>query len=477
MAAGRLLARALDLVTLVVLARFLMPEEFGLVAIAVSLVAVMEAMTALSIDAALVRLPSISRSHLHAAFTLNLVRGAVLAAAVAAAALPFGSFYGDERLTTLLFVLSLAPLARSMQSPALSLLSKQMQFGPWFMIDVASRVMALILSASIAMATGSYWAIVAGTLAAPFVSSALSYLYAPYRPGLSLRKVGSLWDFLGWLSLAQFMSALNWQYDRFFLGRVVPFDILGTYNVANNLASLPEQSIVRSVVAPLLSGFVHIRDDINKLREAYYKADAALFTVGSAILVGIAVFADPLVRLLFEEGWAPMIPLLQGLSIAFIPSLQRIAFRALAMAMNRTVLLAQAMTMSLLLKVAAVTAGFYAFGMGGVVLGIGVASAATAAIFMAYAKVLVGAPIIKQIGSSWRPACAAIVMAATGALTAPWLAAVEGVALAALLALAALAAYAAYTVVLFGLWHARGRPAGLERQIVEALAALIKRHV
>jgi len=123
---ARIVSRLFDTATMVILARVLQPTDFGIVAIAASLVAVTEAMLELPVHQGLLRLSEISRAQNDTAFTLSAMRGLLLTTLLLLAAWPFARFYGDGRLIPLVCFLSLGPVARGLISPHLARYQKRM---------------------------------------------------------------------------------------------------------------------------------------------------------------------------------------------------------------------------------------------------------------------------------------------------------------------------------------------------------------
>lgn len=233
---SRFATRGVDLATLAVLARLLDPAAFGLVAIAMTLLLIVEAVFELPILQALVRIEVLDRGHFDTAFTLGVIRGGVLAVTMALCAWPFALIYGDHRLAPLICVLAVAPAMRGVVSPRMAIFARQINFRRDFVIEIAGKVAALACASGVAVATHSYWAIVAGTVATPTVTAAVSFAFAPYRPRLSLVQWPAFRSFLGWSSAAQVLSAISWQFDRLILGQFVPPAALGRYALASDLA-------------------------------------------------------------------------------------------------------------------------------------------------------------------------------------------------------------------------------------------------
>jgi PST family polysaccharide transporter len=141
MVGARLSTRLLDLLTMLVLARLLRPTDFGLVAIAASAVAVVEAALELPLNQALVRMPVISKSQYDTAFTLSVLRALVLTSILLLGAWPFARFYGDPRLLPLVCIMAVGSNARGMTSPRLAEYQKTMSFWRDFAIELTgSRV-------------------------------------------------------------------------------------------------------------------------------------------------------------------------------------------------------------------------------------------------------------------------------------------------------------------------------------------------
>ena len=209
--AQRLITRFIDLGTLFVLGRLLSPGDFGLVAIAMSLILVVEAILELPLNQALVRLPTLTKAHYDTAFTVGLMRGLGLALILLAAAWPFALLYDDSRLAALVAALAIAPAVRGLSSPRLAEYAKKLDFRRDFAMELVAKSLAFGISVSFALMTGSYWSIAIGTIITPLTMVAASYVLAPYRPALSFKEWHAFAGFLGWASASQAIGALNWR--------------------------------------------------------------------------------------------------------------------------------------------------------------------------------------------------------------------------------------------------------------------------
>jgi O-antigen/teichoic acid export membrane protein len=214
---SRLAGRLIDFVTVLVLARTLTPADFGLTALAMTLTVIADMVLDIPLIQALTRLERLKKSHLDTAFTLGAMRGLLLALVVLVAAWPFSRIYRDSRLLPLIALISIGPVARSLYSPAMVRYIRDMSFRQVFIAEILGKIIAFTVAISVIYLGGGYWAIAANSISSPVAAMLISYLLAPYRPALSLANLAEFSTFLGWLSMAQLVAALSWQFDRILL--------------------------------------------------------------------------------------------------------------------------------------------------------------------------------------------------------------------------------------------------------------------
>jgi len=301
---GRLIARSIDLVTLLVLARILGPAEFGAVAVAMTLILIVEAISEMPVSFVLVRAPEVTQSMLDTAFTLSMIRGIGIAVILALLAIPYASFNNDLNLVPLICVLAFAPAIRSLISPAMVHFVRAIDFRREFVLDIVGKLATLVVAVTVAYIAQNYWAIAAGTVAAPVVMAIASYFFAPYFPRLTLKEWNQFSSLLQWNTASQFLAAINWQIDRLLLGRMASREDLGRFSIANDLTAIPYQALVIPVVRPLMAGLSALPDEPVRLGQAYRKTTAAIMMVGAPALIGMAVLSEEIVRLILGPKWS-----------------------------------------------------------------------------------------------------------------------------------------------------------------------------
>lgn len=473
---ARLAARMLDLVAMLILARLLVPADFGIIAVAMTLVSITEAVFELPVNQVLLRLEHITRPQYDTAFTLGGLRGFILALLLVAVAWPFARFYGDGRLTLLICLLSLGPAARGMISPRLAEFQKEMSFWRDLVIELGGKAGGIFIGLSVAFTGGNYWAIASITIASPLIMMVISYVLAPFRPRLALSEFQLFWDFLGWTSAAQIITAINWQSERLLLGKLQTASSLGLFTTASDLSTIPMQALFGPIVRPLLTVFASLIGDREKLAHSYKVTESLVLILGIPLLVGECLVAEPLVLVILGEKWRGAIPLLRWLAVSLVPALLAIPAIPLVMALGKTRITMYRSIIDICFKLPIVVFGGIWFGFWGIILARFVSEVVCAFYGMRVVRDLIGITIRDQAGAAIRPCAATLAMALAVSTLVHDLSS-SATSLVATLRLVEISIFGAvvYASALSGFWLLAGRPTGGEATIINAVFSLIRR--
>ena len=471
---ARVSAKVIDFCLLIVFGRVLTPADFGLVALAMTLIVMLELIADLPVGQVLIRLHEPRPEHYDTAFTLSLIRAAMLGVLYVALAWPFAWFYGDARLAPIICVLSLAPMVRGLVSPRLASYARVIDFRREFLSDLTGKIGSLLCAGSLALLHPSYWAIIVGTLAYYFFFSATSYILAPYRPRLTLKYVGEFYRFLGWTTAAQFVGALLWQSDKLVLGRFVPSSGVGQFSMGSDLAALPGRILIAPLAFALLPAFSIIKTDLGRLRSSYMKTVRTITAIGVPLLVALCFVAKPATSIMLGPNWAVAAFGLQVLSISFIPSMFVAGMSPLAMALDQTHLLFRRSLYELCIKLPLIALGAFYGGLEGLLFASGLSAAVTGFMSMSFVRLSVGLPIMSQLAAPWRTYLSLLPMCAVLIMTREW-AAGSGAAQLFGLSTSLILAGIAYFSTAASLWATTGRIEGFEDLVMTAAKRLTRR--
>ncbi|MEO8305006.1 MAG: lipopolysaccharide biosynthesis protein [Betaproteobacteria bacterium] len=308
--------RAVGFVSVIVLARLLVPADFGLIALAMSAIALLDALGAFGLETALIQRADARREHFDAVWSFNVANGALTGAVGIAIAWWVAAFYGDERLVAVMFVLSIARIVRGFENVGVVAFRKEMEFDREFRYLVAKRLTTTVLvTLPLAFVLHNYWALLIGTLAGTSIGVALSYAMHPFRPRLSFAGIGPLLHFSKWLYLTSLIEFAHGRVADVMVGRWTGAAAVGSLAMARELARFPTQELSAPVNRAVFPGYVKLAGDRGGLRRGYLKVTSALLLMILPAGVGLSLLAEPVTRALIGEKWLAAIPLIQVLSI------------------------------------------------------------------------------------------------------------------------------------------------------------------
>jgi len=466
--ASRVVINIIGFASSIVLARLLMPEDFGLVALAMSVIAVVAAVTMLPIPEALLRTPDLTNAHIDSAFTLGLLRSVGLALLLAAAAWPCADIFNDARIIPIMLVLAFNALLTGLYSPSYALIQKTLSFRPEFMMMTVSKLIGTVVALVIAFVFRSYWAIIFSTVAMQAASVIITYYYAPYRLRLSTKHIGEIWSFSLWVTLSGAINTLSWRVDYLAMGGVLGSKTLGYYSYGDNLATLLTRESSTPLVKALFPGLVAVGNDPDRLRSAYRRVQSLVFAICAPLGVGFALTSDQFVPLLLGEKWLMIVPVIQ--TIAVVTSLQNIgiAVQPLAMTLGNTRQMFRRDVTSFCIRVPLILAGLFLYGLPGVLAGRALAEILALLINLHLARQITGISIISQIRGCGRSIGALLIMSGAVLVFKDAIAGHHVQPVVSLIATVAVGGLA-YVAGHAGLWLMANRPHGPEEEILSTL--------
>ena len=474
------LGRGLDLLGTLVVARLISPEAFGIVAAAMIVLQIVSSLTQLNILDALVQRENITKDDYHTAFTFSLMRGIIIVLLMVAVAHPFALSLGDPEIAPVVAAFGLVPFAQSLKSPRLADYNRRVEPLIPVSTDFAGRLIGFLTMLGMALITGSYWAIVVGLFVGAMIGTVLSYFVAPYLPALSLKKARWLIGFAGWMNLFAVTNAMLGQFDRYFIGARFGAQLLGIYTVASSIAGQLLWSLAAPIMNSLFAGLSNVKSDPVRLRRAYLLAQHVIVAMMMPIGVGLALVAEPAIRLLMGPDWLSAAPLISILATATAFQMMTVGTQALSMALGRTQPLFNRNLITLAFNLPAIVAATLLAGATGAATARALTIALLVVLNMGLVKRLISVGFVEQIRTCQRTLLSSLVMVGVVLLmmaqgvVAPDRPDLTG------LAITIMAGGLTYTVTHFALWLMAGCPDGIEAiatgQIRQITSRVLKAH-
>lgn len=244
------LQQAARLLSSIVLARLLAPEIFGLMLLVNALRTGVELLSDIGIPQSVVRSPNADQPRFQdVAWTLQFVRGLMLAGLMIVAAYPIAELYGRPELGPLILAVAPIFILTGLQSPALFLIQRRMQLGRRAAYDIINTFVGIALTIALASAMPTVWALVIGLLVSTAFSTALTYVVGDRRlPRLAWAPefVREIVSFGKWIFLSTAIYFAATSFDRMYFVAAVPIALAGVYGVARTFSDLFTQLAQRA---------------------------------------------------------------------------------------------------------------------------------------------------------------------------------------------------------------------------------------
>ena len=334
--AGRWVIRLIGLISVLVLARLLTPEDFGIVALAGLVVAVLDALTDFRFGQALVHYQDATIEEYNTAWTFNVIRGTAVAALLVGGASLFAGIFRDPRLVQVFQVLAVVAILDGLQNIGTIQFTKDIRFDRDFRLKVIPRLGTFVVTLALAFLWRSYWALIAGMVAGRVTSLIVSYAMHPYRPRFCISASRRLFAFSSWLMGGQVISLINQRLEQLLIGGFLSPALVGIYNVAYELAAMATTELVGPAAQALFPGFSQIANDKARLRQAYEKSVQFVVAIGTPLGIGLALVAPEFIVIVLGLKWIDAVLPLRVLSIMFSVSVLALASTGLLPAIGRT---------------------------------------------------------------------------------------------------------------------------------------------
>jgi O-antigen/teichoic acid export membrane protein len=469
MIAVRWAMRMIGLVSTMILARLLAPDDFGLIAMVMLTYGLLETISYAGVDLALMRGGADSRAHYDTAWTVQILQGVFIAICLVIAAPFVARYFNEPRATAVMFWVALRALIDCFQNIGVVAFRKELDFAKEFRFTLYNKLLNFVVVVGAALWLRNYWALVFGTLVGSMAGLIVSYVMHPYRPRLSLAKFADIWGFSQWLMISRVGSYLNRKCDEFVVGGLAGATAMGSYHVANELATLPSSEIVmpvRRAMFPALSKIIDRKDEFTAAVLASFSGVSALCLFVSFCLL---VSAPEVVALVLGSKWIAAAPLMKWMALFGGFSALVLVLEVPLWVAGKTNVSAAQTWLELAVIVPATLVATQLHGVEG-------AAAARAGVSMLMVPIMmvftarIGSVSFGQLaGALWRPLTAAVAMLAV-AQSLP-LEAIQPLLLR--LVVKVVLCGLSYPLLLLALWWASGRPQGVEVVVIKQIRKLL----
>ena len=308
----------MNLAYIMVLARLLVPQDFGLFAMVTTVMGFLFIFQDAGLSTATVQQQDITHAQVSNLFWVNVAVGAVITLLVAASAPAIAWFYREPRLVGITLVLSVTFLLTSLAVQHIALLNRQMRFGVIAISDIVSMLAGYLTGIALALSGYGYWALVNAYVTQIAVKLVLIWLISRWQPGLPSRntQTSRLLRFGVNITAGAFIYSLARGADSLLIGRFFGAAAIGLYSRGSILLMRPVEQFVMPINAVLVPALSRIQSEHDRYRRTFLQVFEAIALISFVFTGLFLALSHPLTLAVLGLKWEGAVVIFAGFTMA-----------------------------------------------------------------------------------------------------------------------------------------------------------------
>lgn len=297
--------QVLLIISLIVFARLLTPEDFGVFAILMIFIGFLNIFTDMGTSAAIIHIEKLSDTLLSSIFYFNILIGITLFLLLTFLAFPIAYIFETPALQELIPIISVNFIIMSFGVVQKALYEKELDFKKVTLIESFAILVSTIVGISFALYGYGVYSLVFQTVINSFLSVILMWMNSTWRPKLyfSLQEIKSIWKYTSNLSYFNIVNYFARNSDNLLIGKFLGSAALGVYSLAYKIMLYPLQNISHILIRILFPSFSLIKNNNKKLKKAYLRVIFFIALISFPIMTGLMATADIIVDVIFGNRW------------------------------------------------------------------------------------------------------------------------------------------------------------------------------
>ncbi len=297
----------------IVLARLLAPNDFGIIALVMIVIAIADVFVHSGLNTALIQKKDADELDFSSVFYASMGVATIIYTGIFFTSPFIAEFYGKTELVPVIRVLSLTLFLGVFNSIQGAYISKHMLFKKLFLRSIGAMIPSGILGIALAFCGFGVWALVAQQLSNVFLAVIIMWFTIPWRPRLqfSFTRLQGLFSF-GWkLLLSSLLDTLYSKMRGLIIGKIFTPADLAFYDRGDRFPFLAVNNINNSIQSVMLPSISAIQDDKSQVKRLMRRAIVTSSFLIMPIMAGLAATAKPVTLILLGEKWLPCVPFMQ----------------------------------------------------------------------------------------------------------------------------------------------------------------------
>jgi O-antigen/teichoic acid export membrane protein len=311
--------QGIQFIVSIVLARLLLPEDYGMIALVTIFIIIANVFVQSGFNTALIQKKGANEADFSSVFYLSLFVASLLYVILFFAAPLIAAFYDKPQLISVLRVISVTLFFGVFNSIQNAVVARKMQFKKLFFSSLGAIVVSGTVGIVMAYAGFGVWALVAQQITNQLLITVILWFTVKWRPRLlfSFERVKGLFSY-GWkLLVSVLIDNLYINLSSLIIGKIYNAEMLGFYNRGKQFPELIVTNIDGSIQSVMLPALASQQDNRQRVKDMVRRSIVTSSFILFPMMVGVAVIAEPLVKILLTEKWLPCVPFLQIYCVSY----------------------------------------------------------------------------------------------------------------------------------------------------------------
>jgi len=244
--------KLVGLVSTLILARVLLPEDFGIIAIASLMVNFILVLSDAGSKVYLLRVDNLDSDKVNTSWTINFILKSTVSIIMIIGSFYIDDFYGDPRITPILISLTVVFFFNSFENPGLAFLRRDQNYTKIVKLTVTTKIISVIFAVTAALILKNYWALVIAQATSAFFMIVGSYIICPTKPKFMLKNTREQWQFSGWMIPQALFGYFRSHLATFIVSSSFGQAVLGSFQTMKYIAFIPSSFIIQPIGEPFL---------------------------------------------------------------------------------------------------------------------------------------------------------------------------------------------------------------------------------
>lgn len=318
--ADQIARRGISILVTLLLARFLTPEDFGLIAMMSVFLALGQTLTDSGLSQALIRQKNVTQADYSTAFYANIVLGLISYSLLFAIAPWVASFYETPALSLLIRVASLTVIISSFQVVQVAHFTRVLDFKLQLRAGLPASLLSGILAIYMAYIEFGVWALIGQMLCSTVLKTIFLWRMQNWRPSrqFDMTALKNMYNFGYKLFISGVLDTIFINIYVVVIAKIFTTSIAGMYFFASKIRELVILQLVRSICSVTYPAFSSLQHDSTRLKAGYRKVIIVVSFIIFPIILFFAVLAEPLFQIILPSKWSPAAHYLQLMCLASV---------------------------------------------------------------------------------------------------------------------------------------------------------------